>query len=247
MTHRCKYSRRSVLARFAGLAALTVIGLPWSAVAQSPGSPIKIGIVGAGRMGGTLAALWVKAGHPVLISAKDSTEAEQLARSLGPLAQAGTVHDAIAFGDAVLIAVPYAAYPQIGKDNAQDLSGKVVLDLGNAVPARDGEIANEAREAGIGITSAKYLAGARVVRAFNTLGYRIIADNAGRPQRLAIPVAGDDQAAIAVVSKLVTDAGFDPVLIGPLARASLFAQGAPLYGQQISAEEMRARAKSLQP
>ena len=109
-----------------------------------------------------------------------------------------------------------------------------------------GEIAKEARENGIGATSAKYLAGARIVRAFNTLNYRRLASASNRAEgRIGIPMAGDDKDALAIASALVRDAGFDPVIIGPLERAKDFAQGAPLYGQEISAQEMQQRAKSL--
>ena len=157
-----------------------------------------------------------------------------------------TYDEALAFGDVILIAVPYAAYPQIGKDYAQELKGKIIIDAGNAVPARDGEIAKEARENGIGATSAKYLAGARIVRAFNTLNYRRLASASNRAEgRIGIPMAGDDKDALAIASALVRDAGFDPVIIGPLERAKDFAQGAPLYGQEITAQEMQQRAKSL--
>ena len=142
--------------------------------------------------------------------------------------------------------MPYSAYPQIGKDYARDLTGKIVLDAGNAVLRRDGEIANEARANGIGITSAKYLAGARIVRAFNTMSFRKLADNANRPgARMAIPIAGDDKEALAVAQTLVRDAGFDPVIIGGLESAKYFAQGGPLYGQEITAQEMQQRLKTL--
>lgn len=165
---------------------------------------------------------------------------------LGPLARAGTVGEALAFGDAILIAVPYGAYPQIGKDYAKELAGKIVLDAGNAVLSRDGEISKEAREIGIGATSKKYLPKARIVRAFNTLNYRVVAQNANRAgERMAIPIAGDDKEALAMASRLVRDAGFDPVVIGSLESAKLFAQGGPLYGQQITANEMQARLKTL--
>jgi predicted dinucleotide-binding enzyme len=214
--------------------------------AAANASRTKIGIIGSGHMGSTLGTLWVKAGHPVMFSSRHPEELAPLVQSLGPSAKAGTVAEAIAFGDVVFIAVPYGAYPQVGKDYAAQLSGKVVLDAGNAVPARDGEIANEARENGIGITSAKYLAGARIVRAFNTLGNRTLATNTNRPEgRFAIPIAGDDQDALAVASTLVQDAGFDPVVIGPLVRAKDFAQGGPLYGQRITAQEMRERLETL--
>jgi predicted dinucleotide-binding enzyme len=214
-------------------------------LAQAPSS-IKIGIIGSGNLGGTLGTLWVKSGHPVLFSSRHPEELKKLVEDLGPLARAGTVREALAFGDVVLIAVPYGAYPQISKDYAQEFKGKIIIDAGNAVLARDGEIAKEARENGIGMTSAKYLAGARIIRAFNTLNFRRLASISNRPEgRIAIPMAGDDKDALAVVSSLVRDAGFDPVIIGPLERAKDFAQGAPLYGQEITAQEMQQRLKAL--
>jgi predicted dinucleotide-binding enzyme len=214
--------------------------------ATTTASAAKIGIIGSGNLGGTLGTLWVKSGHPVLFSSRHPEQLKKLADGLGPLARAGTVREALAFGDVILIAVPYAAYPQIGNDYAQELKGKIVMDAGNAVPARDGEIAKEARENGIGVTSAKYLAGARVVRAFNTLNYRRLPILSNRPEgRIGIPMAGNDQEALAIASSLVRDAGFDPVIIGSLERAKDFAQGTPLYGQEITAREMQERAKTL--
>ena len=232
---------------FVAIAALvlTLGTLSRAVLAQAPSS-IKIGIIGSGNLGGTLGTLWVKSGHPVLFSSRHPEELKKLVDSLGPLARAGTVREALAFGDVVLIAVPYGAYPQISKDYAQEFKGKIVIDAGNAVLARDGEIAKEARENGIGMTSAKYLAGARIVRAFNTLNFRRLASISNRPEgRIGIPMAGDDSDALAVVSSLVRDAGFDPVIIGPLERAKDFAQGAPLYGQEITAQEMQQRLKTL--
>ena len=209
-------------------------------------SDIKIGIIGSGNIGGTLGTLWVKSGHPVLFSSRHPEKLKPLAESLGPLASAGTVREALMFGDAVLVAVPYGAYPQIGQDYARELAGKIVLDAGNAVLRRDGEIANEAREKGIGITSAKYLAGTRLVRAFNTLNFRRLASNASRPGgRIAIPLAGDVMEALALASTLVRSAGFDPVIVGSLESAKHFQQGAPLYGKEITAEEMRQLINTL--
>ncbi len=214
---------------------------------QSKTSPaIQIGVIGSGNIGGTVGALWIKAGHQVLFSSRNPENLKKMVDELGPLARAGTVGEALAFGDAILIAVPYGAYPQIGKDYAKELAGKIVLDAGNAVLSRDGEISKEAREIGIGATSKKYLPKARIVRAFNTLNYRVVAQNANRAgERMAIPIAGDDKEALAMASRLVRDAGFDPVVIGSLESAKLFAQGGPLYGQQITANEMQARLKTL--
>ena len=227
----------------------TLGSLPQDVRGQAKPEPstLKIGIIGAGNIGGAVGALWVKAGHQVLFSSRNPENLKPLVDHLGPLARAGTVREALTFSDAVFIAVPYGAYPQIGKDYGRELAGKIVLDAGNAVLARDGEISKEAREIGIGATSTKYLPKARIVRAFNTLGSRIVTESAHRPgERMAIPMAGDDKEALALASRLVRDAGFDPVIIGSLESAKLFAQGGPLYGQQITASEMQSRLRKLQ-
>ena len=241
---------RLALLRIVGFTvlALALGTLPRAVFGQTTTGPssIKIGIIGSGNIGSTVGTLWVKSGHPVLFSSRHPEELKPLVNGLGRLARAGTVREAFTFGDVVFIGVPYGAYPQIGKDYAKEFVGKIVLDAGNAVPKRDGAIANEARENGIGITSLKYLAGARIVRAFNTMSFRKLADNANRPgARMAIPIAGDDKEALAVAQTLVRDAGFDPVIIGGLESAKIFAQGGPLYGQDITAQEMQQRLKTL--
>ncbi|HEX4233425.1 MAG TPA: NADPH-dependent F420 reductase, partial [Caldimonas sp.] len=198
---------------------------------QTTAGKLRIGTIGAGRIGGTVGGLWIKAGHPVMFSAKDLQEAKTLADRLGPLASAGSVAEAIAFGDVVFLAVPYGAMPEIGRDYAAALRGKIVLDAGNAVAGRDGAIAAEADREGIGLTTQKYLPGARIVRAFNTIGYTILANESGRADpKLPIPIAGDDAEALQVAAMLVRDAGFEPVVAGGLADARRFQRGAPGYG-----------------
>ena len=158
----------------AGAAAATFAlgGLPSAARAASDATgKVKIGIVGSGRIGGTLGGLWVKAGHEVMFSSLDLEHDKALAASLGPNARAGTSREAAAFGDVLLMAVPYSALPQLGRDLAELIKGKVVLDTCNPIPARDGEIATWAREKGAGLASAELLPGARIVRAFNAIGY----------------------------------------------------------------------------
>jgi 8-hydroxy-5-deazaflavin:NADPH oxidoreductase len=222
---------------------------PWLAIAQSRAGNAKlpIGIIGSGRLGGTIGGLWVKAGHPVLFSSRHPDELKNLVAGLGPLAQAGSVADAIKFGGAMLIAVPYAALPQIGRDYGAALTGKIVLDACNAVEARDGDITSEVEREGVGVTSQKYLPGARLVRAFNTMGYTIFAREANRPEpRLAVPIAGDDPEAVKVAQALVHDAGFEPVLVGKLVDAARFQRGSAGYGQQVTAAELRKKL-SLAP
>src|SRR6516165_11426581 len=149
--------------------------------AQTNGEKLPIGTIGAGRIGSTIGGLWVKSGHKVLFSSRHPEELKDLVAGLGPLAQAGTVEQAIAFGDAVLISVPYRALPEIGRDHASELKGKIVLDTCNAVSARDGVIADEVEANGIGVTSQKYLPGTRLVRAFNTMSYTVFTKEANRP------------------------------------------------------------------
>jgi predicted dinucleotide-binding enzyme len=214
--------------------------------AEPSSSEMKIGIIGSGNIGGTVGTLWAKAGHQVLFSSRHPAELKPLVESLGPRARAGTVREAFKFGDVIFIAVPYRAYPQIGRDYARELVGRIVLEAGNAFPSRDGEIAKEAKEMGIGLTSAKYFAGARIVRAFNTLNHQRLPVLSNRAQgRIAIPIAGDDQEALRMASNLVRSAGFDPVVVGSLEQAKHFASGGPLYGQEITAREMQQRLKNL--
>src|ERR1700722_6542633 len=238
--------RRSLLRAGAFIgAAFAGSALSRNALAQA--TPLKIGIIGAGHIGSTIGTLWVKSGHPVMFSSRHPEELKSLVDGLGSLARAGTVTEAIDFGDVVFIAVPYGALPEIGKDYGSKLSGKVVLDAGNAVAARDGnDLTAETKEEGIGVTSAKLLPGARIVRAFNTMGYKYFESEANRAgDRMAIPIAGDDKEALNIASTLVHDAGFDPVVIGPLATAKEFSQGNPLYGLQLTAAQMREKAAAL--
>jgi predicted dinucleotide-binding enzyme len=218
-----------------------VLGAP-TGEASKTGRPLKIGIIGAGKIGGSLATLWAKAGHEVFISSRHPDELKDLAKSLGPKARVGTPKEAAQFGEIVLVSVPYGALPQVGRDLAGDLKGKVVLDTGNPYPERDGAMAEEARRKGTGVASAEFLPGVRLVRAFNAISYRNLRSDAHRSGELVgIPIAGDDQEALAVAKRLVSDAGFDPVVVGPLSRAKLFDVGSPVYVQLLTARELRAR------
>src|SRR6202048_1748592 len=220
---------RRALLGVAGALVLQGVLRPRTAPGRTPSGPkMKIGVIGAGHIGGTIGGLWTKAGHPVFFSSRHPEELKDLVARLGPLAQAGTVEQAIAFGDVVFLAVPYGALPQIGKDYGKSLAGKIVLDADNAVAGRDGAIADEVERDGIGVTSQKYLPGARLVRAFNSLSYMIFAREANRPvPRLAVPIAGDDQEAVQVAAGLVRDAGFDPGGGGQAAGGGGLPRGAP--------------------
>src|ERR1700743_1663581 len=244
-TRRVLWSAAAALVLQGALRPTTALGQAAGQVA--PGSKAKIGIIGAGHIGGTIGALWAKAGHPVFFSSRHPEELKDLVERIGPLAQAGTRDQASAFCGVIFLAVAYGVLPQIGKDYGKSLAGKIVLDADNAVAARDGAIADEVERDGIGVTSQKYLHGARLVRAFNTLSYTTFEHEASRPvPRLAVPIAGDDQEAVQVAAGLVRDAGFDPVEVGKLADAKRFQRGTAGYGQNVSAAELKQKL-SLSP
>lgn len=200
----------------------------------------RIGIIGTGNIGSALARLWVDAGHQVLISSRHPEQLQALAAELGPMARAGTPQEAAAFGEVVLLAVPYGAMPQIGREHAAALAGKVVLDAGNPIPARDGAMAEEARRLGAGLASQGYLPGVRLVRAFNAIAaFNLRSQAHRRGDRLAIPLAGDDGEALQVAAQLVTDAGFDPVIVGPLSSAKRFDYGSGISAKMPTAAELR--------
>src|SRR5665213_3084733 len=115
--------RRTILSTLAAVAAVVMAADIGSAATLST-APLKIGIIGAGHIGGTLAKLWVASGHEVLISSRHPEELKSLAQSLGPKASVGTPREAAVFGDVVLVSVPYGALPQIGQDLKAELAGK---------------------------------------------------------------------------------------------------------------------------
>ena len=232
--------RRALLGA-GGFLAMTTILRPARLLAQGS-SPTRIGIIGSGNIGGTIGGLWVKKGHSVFFSSRHPEELKDMIAKLGSLAKAGTVEEAVAFGDVLFIAVPYGAIPQIGKDYSARMKGKVMLDACNAVSTRDGAVADEVEQNGIGVTTQKYFPGVRIVRAFNTMSYMVFAREANRPDpKLAIPIAGDDPQAMQIAAALVRDAGFDPVTVGTLADARRFQRGQPGYGQQVSSAELKQK------
>ncbi|HUN26829.1 MAG TPA: NAD(P)-binding domain-containing protein [Steroidobacteraceae bacterium] len=224
-------------------AGLTLPAAGRSARAAEPQSsgPQRIGIIGTGHIGGTLAKLWAHAGYELMISSDHPAKLEALARSLGPRVHVGTPRDAARFSEVVLISVPYGVLPEVGRSLAHDLAGKIVLDTGNPYPQRDGAMALEARRLGTGVASARYLPGVRLVRAFNAISWVALGKDAHRAgERFAIPLAGDDPEALAVAERLVRAAGFEPVVVGGLARAKEFDVGTPVYVKLLTARQLRA-------
>ncbi len=205
---------------------------------------MKIGIVGSGQVGSAIGAVWVKAGHEVMFSSRNIEHDKALAARLGGGARAGTPREAAAFGEVVMISVPYGALPAVGKDLGDLIKGKVVIDTCNPFPGRDGEIAVWARKQGAGLASAELLPGARLVRAFNAIGAGRMGSAHEDPGRVGMPIAGDDAQAIAVASRLIREIGYEPVLIGGLAMGKYLMPGTALSGERTP-EEIRKIAATL--
>jgi len=199
---------------------------------------MKIGIIGSGNVGSALGTTWVKAGHEVMFSSRHIEYDQSLAADLGAGARAGTPREAAAFGDVLLVAVPYGALPDVGKDLAGLIDGKVIIDACNPFPNRDGEVADWALEKGAGLASAQLLPGAHIVRAFNAIGAASMGSAYQEPGRIGMPIAGDDAEAVAVASRLIREIGYEPVLIGGLQMGKYLVPRTALSGQ-MSAEEIR--------
>jgi 8-hydroxy-5-deazaflavin:NADPH oxidoreductase len=199
---------------------------------------MRIGIIGSGKIGSTVARLAHAAGHDVAIANRRGPESlEPLVGELGDRAQAGTVADVAAFGEVILVATPVRAYDALPPEA---FAGKIVIDAGNYYPQRDGDIAELDEDR---TTSSEQLAArlstARVIKAFNTMYYETLgrAGDASLPddERLAIPVAGDDAEAKHVVTDLVEELGFAAIDSGTLADGGRRQQpGAPVYGADLT-------------
>jgi 8-hydroxy-5-deazaflavin:NADPH oxidoreductase len=203
---------------------------------------MRIGIVGAGMIGSTLAKLWIEAGHEVRLASRHPENLQPLVAALGPRASAGTAEDTAAFGDVVLLTVPLGAVPDLAPTLAPHMTGKVVLDTGNFYANRDGDVGREASRdpRGTAAWAAAMFPGSRWVKAFNSVYFRVLEREAHRDgERVGIPLASDDQAALDTAEMLARDAGFDPVIVGTLERGKEFEPDTPSYNTGMSGEELR--------
>lgn len=236
-------SRRVFLRSSATAAGLALLAaFPESLLARGRQErPLRIGLIGSGRMGGAVGLALAEAGHEVFFSSRHPEELGELVEQASGRGRAGLPREAAEFGEVVIIAVPYGALPQVGRDYAALMRDKIVIDLGNPRADRDGPMADDAIARGTGVASAEYLPGVRLVRAFNTLSFRMVEEQAHREGELiGVPIAGDDPAAVETVVGLVEDAGFEPVVVGPLSRAREFDRGTEVYVTGMTAAEIRA-------
>lgn len=238
------FSRRDML--LTGVtAALSVLPIFAGLVHAADHKKMKIGIIGSGHVGSALGGVWAKAGNEVMFSSRNLDNDKKLAAEVGSNARAGTPLEAAAFGHVILLAVPYSAFPELTKNLGNLLQGKVVINASNPFPQRDGEIANQAREEGAGLFDAHLLPGALVVRAFNAVPAARMASAHEDPGKIGMPIAGDKQA-IEIASRLVREAGFEPVVVGGLDMGKYLMPGTPLAGEHTP-DDVRRIAATLKP
>ena len=190
---------------------------------------MKIGIIGAGRVGATLGRKWAATGHEVKFGVRRPPDAKtrRLLEEVGEKASTGTVAEAAAFADVVVLATPWAA-AEAAIASAGDLKGKVLLDCIN--PLKEDLSGLELGHTTSGAERVAALApGARVVKIFNTTG----SDNMANPQygdrKVTMLYAGDDVDAKATAATLAREVGFEPVDLGPLSAARLLEPFAMLW------------------
>jgi 8-hydroxy-5-deazaflavin:NADPH oxidoreductase len=206
----------------------------------------KIGIVGSGNIGGNLGILLGKAGYEIFFSSRHPETLDELVKNCGPKARAGSVAEAIAFGDVVLLSIPLKGYRELDAETKQALKGKIVIDTSNPYPERDGVMAVEARQdpGGMGSVVARLLPGARIVRAFNTVYFEDLKTTLNKNgERIGIPIAGDDQEAVDAAVELAGRAGLDPVVVGGLTTSRFFDVGTEVYATSASAREIREKLR----
>jgi 8-hydroxy-5-deazaflavin:NADPH oxidoreductase len=204
----------------------------------------RISIVGSGHIGGNLGILLAKAGYEIFYSSRHPDALKGLVTTAGPKARAGKVADAIAFGDVVVLSLPLKAIPELDAETKAALKGKIVIDTSNPYPERDGAIADEARKepGGMGVFVARLLPGARIVRAFNSVYFEDLKKTINQDgEKIGIPIAGDDEEGLNVVSELVERAGLDPVIVGGLRTSKLFDVGTAVYATSAPAREIREK------
>jgi hypothetical protein len=208
---------------------------------------MKIGIVGSGKIGGTAAKLFLNAVHEIAVSNSRGPQSLQLfVESLGPGANAMTVEDSIAFGDVILLAIPWRKREELRSLPSELFKNKIVIDATNPYSENfeviDLENGTSSEEV------AKQVPSIHFVKAFNTMYYETLRDG-GRPSgedRLVLFIAGDDIHAKAEVSKLIEDIGFVAVDTGSLREGGRRQQpGSPLYNTSMTVEIARKRLAEI--
>lgn len=205
---------------------------------------MKIGIIGAGHIGANAAKLFVEAGHEIAIANSRGAETlRDLVAELGEKAQAASIEDAANFGEIVFVSIPFGKYKELP---AEAFAGKIVIDSNNYYPERDGNYAelDEDKKTSSRML-AEHLAGARIVKAFNTIWFEHLKTQGNKDlpaeERRAIFIASDDEEAKKRAAKLIEDIGFASVDTGDLQDGGRAQQpGSAIYNRDLTASEAHA-------
>jgi predicted dinucleotide-binding enzyme len=202
-----------------------------------------LGILGAGKLGIALAQLALKVSYTVFIAGSGTTEKIKLSiEILTPGAMSVTAVDAIRRSDIVILALPLSKLKNLSVDL---LKGKLVIDAMNYWWEVDGTISELESSPSSSEMVQHFLPQSRIVKAFSHIGYHHLLDDArplGVTDRKAMAIAGDNASDIQIVARIVSDLGFDPVLIGNLADGKKLEPGNPLFGASINEVTMRKLA-----
>jgi len=210
---------------------------------------MKIGIIGSGNIGGNLGKHWAKAGHNVLFSSRHPEELHSLVKETGSNAQAMSVKDAFeANADVYLLAMPFKAIDKIAELYAGEYGNKVIIDATNPYPERDGEMAQEVRDANYSASeyTAMKFGTTKTVKAFNTIPAEHLRDRAFKSSdKLAIPYAAQDLESRDVIKQLIKDIGFDALYIGSLSNTHIMDPEQSIYGKSLERKELKDLVDNL--
>ena len=189
---------------------------------------MRIGIIGSGNVGGTLGRRWAERGHEIMFGSREpaSKKVQSLIERINGKAKAGTLRDAAAYGEILVLATPWSATERT-LSNLGDLSGKIIFDCTNPLKP------DFSLDAGHSTSGAEQVAswadGARIVKVFNTTGYGIMADPSFRGEKATMFFAGDDHLGKSKAARLAEEIGFEAVDAGPLSHARLLEPMAVLW------------------
>ncbi len=235
-------ARRHIL-RIAATLPMAALG----ARAFAAAAPLKIGFIGAGRMATGLGKAWAKAGHEVMFSSRHPETLKDLVAATGPKARAGTVKESVAFGDIIVLTVPYAAVPDIAAEFSKQIAAKqLVIDVSNPIERRDGEIADKILTEGPAEYLTRLIPGIKLARAFNAIGFNTL-DNPPRPEGgpQGVAVVANDPKVIALTEQLVREVGFEPVIVGPLSKGKYLYGTYGKFGGVLTPTQVREIGKTL--
>jgi len=202
---------------------------------------MKIGIIGSGNIGGSLGIHLAEAGYEIMFSSRHPNRLKKLAKRAGKNASVGTIEEAAQFGKVIILSIPFWGIKEVA-EKLNPLKGKIIIETVNPYPERDGQLALDVRRSERAASEfvADYFPKAHVLKAFNTIYFKDLQDQAFREGNLrAIPYAGDHKPSLKILKEIIEDIGFTPVYVGKLAESHIIDPEQELYSKDMTAAEMK--------